>query len=931
MPHRSRPAVPTPSDQPNPQPHPNTSTSTSTPAPLQPLPAIPTSPALQPFPSLGQTLPFPSAPASRAPPGTPSSEVDRLQSVLRDGLGPPEDANANANANAPTAPGGVLPSLSVGVPRGARVTNERALPEELVVLLTTAPPPPGRVRGSAGAEEVTAGEVREEREVRPSGPGRTASAYSTSGGEGETVLVPIKAGTGLLTRGLAALGLGRLDRKASALTLTSPSSAALKSPSTTSLALALTHSRQSRHQPSSAHPSSLTPHPAARRARLDSSARATEIPRTWPEYALRYGRGELDIQDPPFPPIDAPGVFPTTGGAVGSPFEEQNFVAPVGPNEGVRQRVLARLDLLGLGAAAAASMGAVSHGMGNRASRGMSDTGSVASTYATLDSFGGLRRESVASTAPSSAQASPRSHKVASPTTSQYPSFPEHPSLRNDPALARVVAKARRTFGTRIVCVSLLMEDAQVFLASEGMPHGVESLPRHASLDSHTVLNGDRGLVVADLDRDWRFKANLLAVVLGARFYAATPIYAPLGTNLGAGLAGMPLAIGAISIIDDRPNYDFGDRHLSTLRTLAREVGAEVESWVARRAARPSPALSNAASPKPPALHRREVTFEEPRAASPAVLAPSARLAASRRFSLEALPTPPLERRAGEASAALAGLDRGRTHALTAGVIRSIDYATPGGARAASPVLSQAGSARLGAGEGAPRRARSVSPNARSAVHAQSRPPVSSRSVKSAGSARSMRRRARVAGEGERVPDLPERGKGSLGGGGDEDVVPSTVRNKERERPVARTPQEKIFRSAVDSIGTSLALDLVYLVVLDLSGPPLDPPALHPLAVYSSSPSADTPSFEPALHLQALRSPMGGLLYRNPAAVGAGAGWGWQGAGYATGVLLPVGEGRGKGWVLAGYSGEAGREFGEEEVGWMKGVAGELAKLVESA
>jgi len=923
MPHRAaRAGVPHALDVPS-QPPINQQTPLSShsspPSLLQsaPIQHLPPTPSLPPFSNLG-TLTFPSAPLRAAP----ASDLDE---TLRHGLGAVPEA-AEEGAGSALTGAGSLASLSVGVPRSARVTHEKALPEDLLRLLLTVPPPPP---GSSAASSLFGGP--DDRDGRlgaaypnSSGVNRSRSVFDDDDG---TVLVPVRMGTGLLTRGLAALGLGRLDRKSSAVTLTSSQN--IKSPSTTSLNL--TQSRQSRNGPGGGlglMPSALM----GRRGRLDSTARTDEIPRTWPEYSIRYAKGELDIQDPPFPPIDAPAVFPSlaspNSATLGSPFEDQNFVAPLAANEAVRQRVLSRLDLLGLGVAAAATMsgGPASHPMGTRSSRGMSSDGhSLASSHATLDSFGNPRRGSIASTAPSSVHASPRSNKTASPMLGQYPSFPSHDSLRNDPAMLRIIDKARRTFGTRVVCISLLLEDAQVFLASEGMPHGVESLPRHASIDAHTVLNADRGLVLADLECDWRFRNNLLAVVLGARFYAGTPIYAPLGTDLGAGLAGTPLAIGAVSLIDDRPNYDFGDRHLSTLRSLAREVGAEVEGWVARRACRPSPQLSLPVSPRQQPLHRREVTFEEPGLSSPVSLAPAARNT-NRRFSIEGLPTPPLERRTTDASAGLAGLDRGRTHALTSGVVRTMDYT--GAGRPGSPALSQAGSLRPSSRSDAqppPRRARSISPNARSTVHTHSRPPVSSRSVRSAGSTKSMRRRAKQAAAEAEMPTLPSRGAGSLGRSGGGELEPSL--SPVRERAAALTPQEKIFYSAVKAIGTALTLDLVYLVSLDLTGPAIDPPVLKPLAVFTSADGGDTPSFEAALHLQALRSPMGGLLYRNPSAV---PGRSWQGSGYATGVLLPVKETATMGWVLAGYAGDAAKDFEEVEVEYFRSVAEQLAKLVES-
>lgn len=52
--------------------------------------------------------------------------------------------------------------------------------------------------------------------------------------------------------------------------------------------------------------------------------------------------------------------------------------------------------------------------------------------------------------------------------------------------------------------ISVLESDRQILLATEGMPEMVDSLPRQSSLCAHTVLNGEKGLIILDTQRDWR-------------------------------------------------------------------------------------------------------------------------------------------------------------------------------------------------------------------------------------------------------------------------------------------------------------------------------------------------------------------------------------------------------------------------------------------
>ena len=77
------------------------------------------------------------------------------------------------------------------------------------------------------------------------------------------------------------------------------------------------------------------------------------------------------------------------------------------------------------------------------------------------------------------------------------------------------------------------------------------------------------------------------------------------------------------------------------------------------------------------------------------------------------------------------------------------------------------------------------------------------------------------------------------------------------------------------------------------------------------------PSFDPALHVKALRAPEGGLIYKsarfNPAAT----------ASYASGILIPVLEVRRTGFVLCSYSRSPTRQFVQRDLAL-------LVKMAES-
>ncbi|KAK4331991.1 GAF domain containing protein [Rhodotorula toruloides] len=131
------------------------------------------------------------------------------------------------------------------------------------------------------------------------------------------------------------------------------------------------------------------------------------------------------------------------------------------------------------------------------------------------------------------------------------------------------------------------------------------------------------------------------------------------------------------------------------------------------------------------------------------------------------------------------------------------------------------------------------------------------------------------------------------------------------EDPISALPREvqKTFDTATKMLAKSLELELVYLAALDIALASSTDPSASPLRILSSHGLPHPPpSFDPALHLKALRAPEGGLIYKNPRYSPSAA------ASYASGIMLPVLEVRRVGFVLCAYSRNGEREFTQRDL-----------------
>ncbi|BGP13506.1 hypothetical protein JCM10213v2_001428 [Rhodosporidiobolus nylandii] len=648
----------------------------------------------------------------------------------------------------------------------------------------------------------------------------------------------------------------------------------------------------------------------ARTARLDSKSGVDSVPKTWPDYERLYATGDINIEDPPFPPLAGRGItaaFPSgydSQLAGATPLTATHFRAPLhlSPMTPIRESLVAKLDLLGerVGATPPSSsynvpvppspfisppsplisspspfISSPSPFAAPPASPSSPATSSFAASTSASDSFvsalSRTRRSSEASTAssvsgwsrtPTSATtlqhlSKSRSAGLVFPSrTSLTPSpsllsVPHHPdtlaqsvssfamaspatlagiSLQNHPSLVDILARAlsppppaRIPFSPvpKAAVVTLFPSQARstdaalVVLASVGLPPSAQSIPLAQALCAHALLNGERGLVVMDAERDWRFRGNGLVQDGfdarepggGIRFYAAMPIFAPSlpSTASFEEQAGGRIAIGTVALLDDEPRltrWSAGEK--AALRTLAGKITNEIEHFLAERDACSSGRGSVSSS-----------------------VAPSVQGGASSTLSVSNKPS----------------FDRGSWKG------------------------------QLGAGTG-------------------------------------------DRGRDERI---------------DEDELEVMA---EGASPALAGPSgpSGILAPACARLAAALNIPLVYLISLDLSACAPSPslegaPSLALLAAHNLPDGASSTTFDPALHLRALRAPEGGLLYKDTS---SSSGYGQQANVFGSGLLFPVAEDedRQKGWVLAGYTTDRDRRWGRQDMVEFQRVSAEMREVL---
>ncbi|KDE03559.1 hypothetical protein MVLG_05944, partial [Microbotryum lychnidis-dioicae p1A1 Lamole] len=563
------------------------------------------------------------------------------------------------------------------------------------------------------------------------------------------------------------------------------------------------------------------------RRKLSSKTPANELPKTWEEYSKAYAKYEIDIEDPPLPPVRE-----ATDAADPTPFEAKSYMAPKPYNESERQAVVDKLDLFGTKnkqANASTSVLAISM----PASTSTSVTSSLP-VSAGPDSL--LRRHSYGNTS------------VTSVTTSFMPPDIESEcaaavtSLQNYPAFRDIVQKCQKLFGVRVGMLTVLDEEQQLFLATGGLPEAVEqggALPRAVTFCSHAILNEERGMVVLDSLNDWKFANSLPTSALGARFYAGVPLLAPTFGDPDA----PNVAIGTLCAVDDRPRADYSENERTELQKLAVEASTHIETWVNERMGmklkrlESSFARSTATMPAPAEAENLVETAPEPEAGEPAVVRQVETESESEIAFEDALaePSMPVEQAHFENSAP--------------------NPAPAEPAHLAAPARLVARPPR------AEHRPRPTAVFQRSPqVSLPLTPPDSLKGSRNHGYTQEHARKGSDSSSSMSsfTSDRPVARRPS-----GFNTLSLAVTSKD---PVTAVPKDlhKVFDQANRMLAKALALDLVYLVSLDVAALNSGTNTHSALRVLSAcGMPSPPPTLDPALHLKALRAPEGGLLYSN--------------------------------------------------------------------
>ncbi|SCV67142.1 BQ2448_5788 [Microbotryum intermedium] len=806
--------------------------------------------------------------ATYSPPPGLSIEREADDYLSQHDFGREESLQAFVTSNA--FPTRTQPPSSL--PRSARIDQSSSIPAAAQWLLSTSPPPARRAASTLGSSRST--------------------SYSASGLRSSSSFSILQNGSSSVT--ISPQRSYELDSTSNS---GYPSIGSGKGLSWGKKSFSTVFGRGPRRQNSTSSLSRPEPKPVTlqlsrpnpnRSGRLTSATSLVELPKGWDDWIKQYANGGMDVENPPPPPPSThSNTFPSlhaSSSSSRSPAEDGKLSAPNPPLESVRQKMIARLELFGPTEATSA----------RPASSLMTPIASSSSSQFTQgtdrDSSLFDRRASSASTAQSSVSAA----SSKSPALLNFSAFNEGPGLSsslsfaNHPSLVSILGRAKNTFGVRIVLVTVLLEDKQRFLAATGMPKGVESLPREVTFCAHTVLNGERGLVVLDTQRDWRFRNNVLSVSVNARLYAGMPIYPPANAELEEE-AGGRLPIGTLCLLDDRPRTEFTQSERAQLRALASDVSVEIAAWFSELRSSAASLSSSLADLSHDQV--KQVAFDE-------------RLPSSGYIDWNESKTPVASTFPNSSPSKIA------PSPATPSSIKPVLKCRPN-----DPVIYTAGSLSGYAPQALP-----PTPEEEVAGHLhKSRSQKIKPRVKPEIPARDIRRSASS-------PVLnPTSSRESPASRNESPTFTRQTFPSAKTRPQPRTPHQKLLDSATKSLGERLALSLVYLVSMsDLSED--GPHALTLLSAHNLP--ATTPSFDSALHLKALRAAEGGLLYRNPAIATLGPNEEYQGPGFASGILLPVAERQGIGWVLAGYTKDARRVFSEEELDHFVDISGQLAKLV---
>ena len=450
------------------------------------------------------------------------------------------------------------------------------------------------------------------------------------------------------------------------------------------------------------------------------------------------------------------------------------------------------------------------------------------------------------------------------------------------------MTQARAVFDSAISILTVFNEDKQLFLAETGLG-GMKEVPREVTFCSHAVLQRPpQPFILNDTHEDWRFSKSPLVTGYGCRAYYGVPLLAPDFS----GNSREPIPIGTLCIIDNKPRDDFTPEQRSKMGDLALLAQKTIANWSrARLQAR---------------LDLMEKSFLQWRTETQALT----------------------QMGAGQSNGYSSDME-GSARAIGMTSLTSLQHQQ-----------KLVGEGRTLDGDDASRF--SEIPNTPTGIEPRGQQtqdsPVSP-ALRKQPSQRSTRAGPPPTSD---IPPLPV----ANGSSNADDILHIS---KPAETPVSGASEsyvtapavptnnkQKIYDISTRLVGTSLELTLVYILRLEFANEtrgtesPASASDVKSLSLISAFglPSPE-PAFDAILHLKALRSEEGGLLYQNPNIDDLVSGEKLpdnEEVEYASALLVPVAESGKAGYVLAGFTDDPERVFERSDLEYMHTIASEVSR-----
>ncbi|PLW19058.1 hypothetical protein PCASD_13395 [Puccinia coronata f. sp. avenae] len=301
--------------------------------------------------------------------------------------------------------------------------------------------------------------------------------------------------------------------------------------------------------------------------RISVSSPADHLPKTWDEYDYWYSNEQIDILNPPLPPMES-----EEGGGPPSAFTNRFYMAPLPAKEKVRQLVVNRLGVFGDKGFDAGDEATARAKVRTYIGDKLLEEGKVPES---LDESWERCDSVVTEKSGMSVQAAGGMLDSASRDSSLPETLEQHPIFR------KIVKQCRELFRTDFSMLSVLDEDRQIFLAESG-GGGQRDTPRDIGFCAHTILSGRKGFAILDTHNDWRFENSPLTQHWNSRFYAGVPLLSP---NLDGSQESDDnvCAIGTLCIVDPKPRESFTVEERKKFVYMGEYARREIEKWFAKK------------------------------------------------------------------------------------------------------------------------------------------------------------------------------------------------------------------------------------------------------------------------------------------------------------------------------------------------------------